>query len=185
MIASELIKKYENGYRDFSDSNLRRANLRRADLRGADLSGANLIRADLSAANLSAADLRGSDLSAANLSAADLRGANLRRADLRGADLSAANLRGVDLRGADLSAANLSRSIGVEYAQCVWRDHGECGRQLTAVLINDEIIFYCGCFMGSARALIDYIIAGKKKYRASRYKAMNFLISCFDGNPGL
>lgn len=91
------------------------------------------------------------------------------------------DLSDADLRSANLGGANLRQSMGLEYVQCSWFGHGECGRQLFAVRLDNEIIFYCGCFRGNARALIDYIIAGEDKYRASRYKAMDFLMSCFRG----
>lgn len=118
----------------------------------------------------------------ANLRDANLRDADLRGANLRGANLCGANLRGADLRDADLSYANLSESRGIEYAQCAWFGHGERGRQLLAVRINGEIIFYCGCFSGTASDLIRYILDGETKYRESRYKAMDFLLSCFRGD---
>lgn len=96
--------------------------------------------------------------------------------DFTGADLRGANLRGADLRGADLA-----ESKGIEYAHCAWTGHGEHGRQLLAVRIEGEIRFFCGCFAGNAADLIRYILDGDERYRESRYKAMDFLISCFKG----
>ena len=106
-------------------------------------------------------------------------GANLSDADLSGANLAGANLSGANLTGANLSGVHFNVTRGIEYAICNWAGHGEKGRQISAVKINDEIIFFCGCFEGDARALIDYIINGPERYRSSRYKALDFLLSCF------
>ena len=165
------------------------ANLIRADLRRADLSDADLRRADLSDADLSGADLSDADLSDANLRRADLSGANLRRADLRRADLSDADLSGADLRGADLSGANLIRANlsganlamtrGLQVASCHWTGHGECGRLINAVQVEEEVRFFCGCFEGNEQELRDYIAAHNPEHISSRTKALEFLLSCF------
>ena len=65
MDAQELLKRYNEGERDFVGANLRGAGLQRADLGGANLfeanlEGANLVqRAFLAEANLNGADLQG------------------------------------------------------------------------------------------------------------------------------
>ena len=115
----------------------------------------------------------------ADLRNADLRGADLRNADLRGADLRNADLRGVTLSGADLSGADLSGSTGVKYAACAWSGHGEKGRQLLAVQLG-EICLFCGCFAGSVSELRDYIATDEHEYKASRTKALDFVLSCFE-----
>ena len=152
-----------------SDYGGKPANLSDANLRGAYLSGAYLSGANLRGAYLSGANLRGSDLSGANLSGADLSGASLRGANLRGSDLSGANLSGSDL----------SEVRGVTVAACHWSSHGEQGRQLLAVLLPDGLLFYCGCFVGSEQELRTYISTGRAEYKASRTKALDFLLSCF------
>ena len=154
-----------------SEANLRWAILTEADLRGADLRWAILNGADLSEANL-----RGANLSEANLSEADLSEADLSEANLSRADLSEA-----DLRGADLSEANLSRATGVKWAEVSWFAHGECGRQLLAVLVEGEILFFCGCVSGyTITKLKQYIDNGANEYKSSRIKAMEFCLSCFE-----
>jgi uncharacterized protein YjbI with pentapeptide repeats/very-short-patch-repair endonuclease len=140
MDASELLKRYATGERDFSNVDLIGANLIRANLNGANLNGAklnytklnyaNLIGANLSVANLSEAylidaNLKASDLFQANLSQANLIssiliganlidanmiGANLFDANMIGANLSGANLSGASLNKVNLSGANLSRA---------------------------------------------------------------------------
>ncbi len=118
------------------------------------------------------------NLGGANLSGANLSGANLSGAYLSGANLSGANLRGANLSGANLSGADLSESVGVKYAQCSWTGHGERGRQLLAVTINGEIRLFCGCFSGTPEELAEYIQNGADEHRASRTKAMDFVMSC-------
>lgn len=122
MDASELLKRYAAGKRDFRGAELRGANLRDAnlsrvnliganllgaELRGANLRDAKLSRADLHCADLIGADLIGAQLRGANLHCADLRGAKLIVADLSDANLSFAKLRRANLSDADLYAANL------------------------------------------------------------------------------
>ncbi len=107
MKATELIQRYNNGERDFSEADLREAYLSGASLGGANLRGAYLGGADLRGANLSGANLYRADIYGANLGGADLSGADLRGANLSRADLSEANLGEAYLSGADLSGANL------------------------------------------------------------------------------
>ena len=125
------------------------------------------------------ADLRGANLCGANLYGADLCGADLRSADLCGANLCGANLYGADLYGADLRSANLPMSRGLKFAQVSWSGHGECGRQLSAVEFPDGLRLFCGCFQGTPQELADYIANGAEEHKASRTKAMNFILSCF------
>ena len=120
------------------------------------------------------ADLCGADLCGANLYGADLCGADLCGADLCGADLCGANLCGANLCG-----ANLPMSRGLKFAQVSWSGHGECGRQLSAVEFPDGLRLFCGCFQGTPQELADYIANGAEEHKASRTKAMNFILSCF------
>ena len=126
------------------------------------------------------ADLRYADLSGANLRHADLRDANLRHAELSHASLRYANLRGADLSYADLCDATLSGVKGVIVASCYWTYHGEQGRQVNAMLINDTIMFFCGCFMGDELKLREYIENGDPLLQGSRLKALDFLLTCFE-----
>ena len=174
--------EYAKGVRSFHGADLRGANLsytylRSADLRGANLSNADLRGANLRGADLGNADLSGANLSNANLSNADLSGADLRGVNLRGVNLYNANLSNANLRGANLANAQLSTSRGLNYAQCSFTGHGECGRQLTLVEINNELVFFCGCFRGTESDLRLYIEGGLPEYRESRLAAMNFLLS--------
>jgi superfamily I DNA and RNA helicase len=104
--ASELLKRYALGGRNFQN-----IDLSNAELKGIRLSNANLIDANLKGANLQRAQLDGVKLIAANLSNANLAGANLRNAKLMGAILQGANLSHVEWKGADLSEADLTRAI--------------------------------------------------------------------------
>jgi len=133
------------------------------------------IRANLSGADLSGAYLTGAYLTGAYLSGADLTGANLTGAYLTGANLSGADLTGANLSGAYLTGANLSESRSLAWASVSWRAHGEAGRMLTAAIIGGEIVYYCGCFRGSADDLRAYIADGPEQYRASRTRAMDIV----------
>jgi len=140
MDASELLRQYAAGKRDFPAVSLNEQSLveaelpeivlRRASLKVTNLSNANLSQADLQEAILNVSRLSGANLSQANLRRcqlnvtnlirallveADLSGASLVRAEMLRADLSnaqlvAANLREVDLREAKLRWANLQRA---------------------------------------------------------------------------
>ncbi|MGB3401366.1 MAG: pentapeptide repeat-containing protein [Microcoleaceae cyanobacterium] len=100
-----IVKKYQDGERNFTGINLNEANLSRVKL-----SSANLSDASLSVANLSSADLSGSNLSRANLNVARLSSANLTGAILNRATLNVANLVRADLTSASLVEALIIRS---------------------------------------------------------------------------
>ena len=108
---------------------------------------------------------------------ANLSGANLSRADLSGANLSRANLSWANLSRADLSGANLSWAVGITFAQVSFNWHGEIGRQLSAIKIDDAVVLFCGCFKGSEADLIEYIDNGDEKYKQSRTVALNAVMS--------
>ena len=173
-------------FADLSNADLSNADLSFADLTDADLSNAKLIRADLRFSDLSDANLRGADLSDADLSGANLSGANLRGADLISADLTYALLMGANLMYADLKDTNLRNAYfsnailisvkNLQYATCSFAGHGECGRQLLGVKINNEIRLFCGCFNGNEAELRTYIEEGEEKYKASRLIALDTVL---------
>lgn len=115
------------------------------------------------------ADLGGANLSWADLSWADLRGAYLSWANLR-----ETNIHGADLRGANLSGANLDRVTSIPRVEVSWSDYGERGRKLIAILVGDEVKYFCGCFAGTLQELRDYISDGKDEYKTSRTIAVDF-----------
>lgn len=118
------------------------------------------------------------DLCGANLRGADLSEANLRYTDLRGADL-----REACLRGADLSGADLRRARGLIYAQISFTGHGESGRQLLAVKIDEQVIFFCGCFSGTEADLRVYIENGEENLKASRIFALETCLKAIEFQP--
>jgi len=163
---------YANGVRDFSELKLTEVNLTGVNLTGVNLKGANL-----SWTNLTGADLTGAELSWANLSWTNLNWANLSWANLSWAILIGAELIGASLTGASLIGANLSLAKGIRYAQCSFSGHGERGRQLLLVEIDNQLIFFCGCFSGSRLDLAHYIERGDSRYKESRNAAKDFLLS--------
>ena len=76
-----------------------------------------------------------------------------------------------------LKGANLSGADGIEYAQVSFNWHGEIGRQLSAIKIDDAVVLFCGCFKGSEADLIEYIENGDEKYKQSRTVALNAVMS--------
>lgn len=117
---ANLLQKYAQGERDFSEISLNECTLsgaklphiilRGADLRVVNLSTANLSHGDLQRAVLNVSRLSGANLSQTNLQQAQLNVSNLIRAVLVGANLSGASLIRSELLRADLSNANLSRA---------------------------------------------------------------------------
>ena len=166
----EVLLSHVKGRKDPSAGE--RANLRDANLQDANLRDANLQDANLQGANLQDANLRFAVLRDANLRGADLQGANL-----QGANLRDANLRGADLQGANLQGANLAEARGVRFAQVAFAGHGERGRQLLAVVIGEEVKFFCGCFSGTEADLREYILHGDPHHHASRTLAADFVIA--------
>lgn len=109
MRSDDVLRLYEEGYRDFKG-----CNLAGVDLSGQILMGVNFARADLSGANLSRAFLTGVNFVGANLSRANLQFAKLsdsctkfNRADLRRVDVTH-----VDWADADLTGACMSDPVG-------------------------------------------------------------------------
>lgn len=116
----------------------------------------------------------------ANLREANLRGVNLSGANLRGVNLSGADLSEADLRRANLREADLRRATGINYAQCSFIAHGECGRQLLGIIINGTLRLFCGCFSGTLEELDAYIENGEERYKPSRKLARNFIVAAID-----
>lgn len=169
-------KRADLSYADLREAYLARVDLAGAylvgaDFRGADLQGSDLARVDLARADLRGADLRGVDLEGAFLAGTDLRGASLRGACLREAYLARADLEGADLRGVDLESI-----CGPAYYSVGWSGHGELGRHLLAVVIGDELKFFCGCFSGTEKELRKYIEEGDKIYKKSRLRALEIIL---------
>ena len=147
-----------------------RANLAGANLAGASLAGANLRYVNLAGADLRYANLRYASLRDANLADANLAGANLLDANLWDANLLDANLCGADLRGAIIVGAK-----GLLHASCCWSRHGESGRQLLGVIIDNDPRYFCGCWSGTGDDLEQYIAKGKDEHKASRTVAYEFV----------
>lgn len=110
--SQELLRRYRDGSRNFSQADLRLVDLEGADLRcvdlsKADLSGANLKRANLFQANLERANLAQTNLEEAGLYQTNLQDADLRKANLRNAFLDRANLRGAALSAEQLAQAKV------------------------------------------------------------------------------
>ena len=173
MTREELLDKYLGGERDFSGIDLKGSNLSGCDLRVCDLRGSNLSGCDLSGCNLRVCDLRGSNLSGSDLSGCNLSGCNLKWSNLSWSNLS----------GCNLSGCNLAGSIGLPFADCAWSGHGERGRRLLGVVIGGEVRLFCGCFRGTKAELREYIANGSESLRASRTKALDFVLSCLEVEP--
>ncbi|MBE9197609.1 MULTISPECIES: pentapeptide repeat-containing protein [unclassified Nodularia (in: cyanobacteria)] len=94
MSSSELLKRYVNGERDFSGS----------DLRGIKLYGSQGKKIDLSGANFSGANLEGAILSHVNLDHANFSHTNLKEVRMNG------KINNTDFSGADLTNAHIGAS---------------------------------------------------------------------------
>lgn len=152
MDASDVLRQYVAGQRNFREARLAGINLNEADLREVDLSRALLSQATLSGAilsraNLHKANLCGGSLNRANLSGADLTGINLTRAKLsavtlKEADLSEADLSGANLIGADLSGATLTNGalVGANLSGATLTDVDLSGADLSgATLLGTDL----------------------------------------------
>lgn len=107
MNSEELKKLYQDGERNFSGANLRRANFANCNLSNINLSNANLRFTNFNDADLSYSNLSGANLSKSSLKGANLQNANLSNSNLQEAYLISANLSNADLRDADLAEAEL------------------------------------------------------------------------------
>lgn len=117
----ELLKRYNQGERDFSGVDLSGENLSDLDLRDINLSGARLTRANLSRSNLSRSNLTYAKLSGnetfeimmlldVNLTYAKLENANLKNAVLIRVHLENADLRNINLANAIVRRSNLIKT---------------------------------------------------------------------------
>ena len=106
MQASELLRRYAAGERDF----------RFADLRNVSLRWAWLLEVNLDNANLEGVTFAGASMMAASLRWANLTRADLTRTDLRYADLSNATLRDAFLCDTDLGGAKTDYTIDLTRA---------------------------------------------------------------------
>lgn len=100
MTSKQLLAKYAEGERDFSNINLASVNLDSTNLSGADFSNANF----------RFTELEGADLKGVNFSGTNFLYTNLQDADLTGANLSGAGLIGVNFLHANLDSVNLKNS---------------------------------------------------------------------------
>jgi len=98
----ELLERYNNGERDFWESDL--DNDQDNDLSGRCLDDADFSRAFI-IANFRGASLRRTRFASANVKTCDFRDADLRGADFRGAALCAALFDGAQLEGAQFAGA--------------------------------------------------------------------------------
>ena len=85
-----------------------------------------------------------------------------------------------NLSEANLSGADLRLATGINYAQCSFIAHGECGRQLLGIIINGTLRLFCGCFSGTLEELDAYIENGEERYKPSRKLARNFIVAAID-----
>lgn len=113
--ASEVLKAYASGRKDFGLKDLSLQDLQKADLSESKFTDAKLVRtnfqgADLSRSNFANSDLRQAMFRNADLSNSFFRSSNLEGVDLRGANLSYANFKDSKLKGANLCGANLSHT---------------------------------------------------------------------------
>lgn len=180
----KYFKYYSYNYKDLLKFNKK---YKIVDLSYIDLSYFDLNYIDLSYVDLTYANLRYTNLSHANLSHSNLNYAQLYYADLSYARLNFANLYRTYMQYCNLSNANLSDAIfnstrEIKYAVCNFNEHGECGRQLLCVKINDEKRFFCGCFNGNADELHLYIEKGPENLKASRFLAMETVIKLIENN---
>lgn len=146
LTATELLRRYASGTRDFSGASVDVGSYRDAHLTGADLRGADLTKANLSDANLSGASFTGAklggcvfndanlsdaDLSGADLAEAQLRRANLRRANLTDARCDNADFANANLLGAQLLRARMTSLNGAELSDADLRQANLCGADLS------------------------------------------------------
>jgi len=77
MKEKDLLEKYQEGERDFQESNLESSHLSNVKLDGCDFSESNLFRANWANCSLVGANFNGAVLWQASFSCCDLSGANL------------------------------------------------------------------------------------------------------------
>jgi len=62
----------------------------------------------------------------------------------------------------------------------VTNDTASGGRQLSGVIIDDELCLFCGCFKGTLAELDAYIASGDERYKPTRKLARDFIVAAID-----
>lgn len=146
MTATQLLKAYEEGAREFHEVDLDSVDLsdrtlQAASFYGASLRGANLARASLTYIQLKGADLTEANLSEASLNATDLIAANFSRAKLDGADLTGAAMNRADFTDASISNAFFGNAV-LENARLLRADLERCSLSSTN-LTDLDVSSFC------------------------------------------
>src|SRR5215831_12520061 len=100
--AEEVIRRYQNGERDFGESSLDEV---AHDFRGALLEEITFAPDTFLLADFRGSKLKGADFSNCNVKTCDFRGADLREANFTNAAIDSATFEGADLEGADFAGA--------------------------------------------------------------------------------
>jgi hypothetical protein len=78
----------------------------------------------------------------------------------------------------------LSSARNLIYSACYFSGHGECGRQLLAVKIGEDVKLFCGCFSGTETELRDYIEKHDEELKSSRLIALETVLKLIEIKNG-
>jgi uncharacterized protein YjbI with pentapeptide repeats len=141
-LVAEDLSRYVRTALILKDSSLTRCRFTNADVSYSDFTDASLVESCFGGARLHEVNF-----TKANLTGASFLGASLEYSDFTGATIT----------GASFALANLNGVTGLVWAAVGFNKHGECGRNLTAVVIDQVPHYYCGCFSGNQQAVLNYI----------------------------
>jgi hypothetical protein len=102
----EVLKRLDEGEKDFQDIDLSYMDLSCVDFAGANFEGANFLHTNLRGANF-----RNANCANANFEGVNFNGADFEDADFKYADLSGTNIKNCGCKNADFTGANLDLSV--------------------------------------------------------------------------
>ena len=129
----ELVRRFEEGQRDFSGADLSAADLQNLSLDGIILCNANLRKAKLFGTSFRNADLTESDLSGTYLAKAELSGAKARRTNFHGCRMDGVSWKDVDLQSARLTEVNFRNAT---LDSCIMKSAGLKDADLTNLKLH-------------------------------------------------
>ena len=134
----ELVRRFEQGQRDFTGADLSAADLQNLTLGGIILRNANLRKAKLFGTSFKGADLTESDLSGTYLAKAELSGAKARRTNFHGCRMDGVSWDDVDLQSARLTEVNLRNAT---LNSCVMKSAGLKDADLTNLTLHNVRLY--------------------------------------------
>jgi uncharacterized protein YjbI with pentapeptide repeats len=151
------------------------------ELIGVNAGHAEFVRCKFRDNDMTDSDFHGVEFGQSLFNSVTFKNSNLRGADFSGAHFTATSLKQTEISRTNFTGA-LLQNVFHNHARVQFNAHGECGRELVAIVKNegDEPTFHCGCFSGSVKDLQKYITQGNQRYAKTRLIALEAVLKLID-----